>query len=123
MDMTLVVVLLIALVLTILIELGVLLLLGERQKRVLWSSVAVNVLTNVPLNTILYYYEVDDVGVILGEVIVVVVEALWYFAFLKKWKKALVYSVLCNAISFLAGLVLLLGFVTFFHSYGMNLNY
>ena len=55
MDMTLVVVLLIALVLTILIELGVLLLLGERQKRVLCSSVVVNVLTNVPLNIILYY--------------------------------------------------------------------
>ena len=119
MDMTLVVVLLIALVLTILIELGVLLLLGERQKRVLWSSVAVNVLTNVPLNTILYYYEVDDVGVILGEVIVVVVEALWYFAFLKSWKKAVVYSVFCNVISFLAGLVLLLLSVTYYHSLGV----
>ena len=119
MDMTLVVVLLIALVLTIVIELGVLLLLGERQKRVLCSSVVVNVLTNVPLNIILYYYEVDDVGVILGELIVVVVEALWYFAFLKSWKKAVVYSVFCNVISFLAGLVLLLSSVTFYHSLGV----
>lgn len=118
MDITLVVILLIALVLTIIIELGVLLLLGERQKRVLFSSAVVNTLTNVPLNIILYYFGTDDAGVIMGEIIVVVVEALWYFAFLKKWKRALMYSVFCNAISFLAGLVLLILFVTFMHSYG-----
>ena len=111
------VILLIALVLTILIELGVLLLLGERQKRILWLSVVVNVLTNVPLNLSLFYLEADDMTVIVGELIVVVVEALWYYAALRKWKKAIVYSVLCNAISFLSGLLLLLLFVTFLHSY------
>lgn len=111
------VILLLALVLTILIELGVLLLLGERQKRILWLSVVVNVLTNVPLNLSLFYLEADDMTVIVGELVVVVVEALWYYAALRKWKKAIVYSVLCNAISFLSGLLLLLLFVTFLHSY------
>ncbi len=111
------VILLLALVLTILIELGVLLLLGERQKRILWLSVVVNVLTNVPLNLSLFYLEADDMTVIVGELVVVVVEALWYYAALRKWKKAIVYSVICNAISFLSGLLLLLLFVTFLHSY------
>mgnify|MGYP006873019760 CR=1 FL=1 len=117
MTIELAVILLIALLLTILIELGVLLLMGERQKRVLWSSVVVNVLTNVPLNLSLFYLEADDKTVIVGEIVVVVVEALWYYAFLQKLKKALVYSVLCNAVSFLSGLLLLLLFVTFLHSY------
>ena len=42
--------LLVPLVATIVIEWGVLLLLGERRRRVLLASVAINVLTNVPLN-------------------------------------------------------------------------
>ena len=42
--------LLVALILTILIEYGVLWMLLERRKKVLLSSIAVNVLTNVPLN-------------------------------------------------------------------------
>ena len=111
------VILLIALLLTILIELGVLLLMGERQKRILWLSVVVNVLTNVPLNLSLFYLEADDMTVIVGELVVVVVEALWYYAALRKWKKSLIYSVLCNAISFLSGLLFLLLLLTFLHSY------
>jgi hypothetical protein len=107
----------IALLLTILIELGVLLLMGERQKRVLWLSAFVNVLTNVPLNLSLFYLEADDMTVIVGELVVVAVEALWYYAFLRKWKRALAYSVLCNAISFLSGLLFLLLLLTFLHSY------
>ena len=42
--------LLVSLIPTILIELGVLWFLLERRKIVLLSSIAVNVLTNIPLN-------------------------------------------------------------------------
>ena len=115
--MEMMVILIMPLVLTILIELGVLLLMGERQRRILWASVMINVLTNVPLNLFLFMFGANDMAVIVGEIIVVVVEALWYYAFLRKWKRALAYSVLCNVISFLAGLLLLLLFVTFLHSY------
>jgi hypothetical protein len=115
--MEMMVILIMPLVLTILIELGVLLLMGERQRRILWLSVVVNMLTNVPLNLSLFYLEADDMTVIVGELVVVVVEALWYFAFLRKWKKAIAYSLFCNVISFLSGLVLLILFVTFLHSY------
>jgi hypothetical protein len=95
----------------------VLLLMGERQRRILWLSVVANVLTNVPLNLFLSIFGADDMTVIVGEFVVVVVEALWYYAALRKWKKAMVYSVLCNAISFLSGLLLLLLLLTFLHSY------
>ena len=56
--MTLIVILLLALVPTILIELGVLQLLREKRKKVLWSSVVINVFTNVPLN--LYVMFIDE---------------------------------------------------------------
>ena len=94
--MEMMVILIMPLVLTILIELGVLLLMGERQ-------------------AVRDEHVLEPV--IVGELVVVVVEALWYYAALRKWKKAMVYSVLCNAISFLSGLLLLLLLLTFLHSY------
>jgi len=94
-----------ALIPTILIELGVLWLLLERRKKVLLSSIAVNVLTNVPLN--LYVLLVgDSMGeILIGEVIVFLVEAVWYWFFTRSLRQALIYSFLCNAISFLIGML------------------
>ena len=98
-------ILLLALVGTILIELVVLWLLGERNRLVLGSSVVINMLTNVPLN--LFLFNVDDsfTTIIIAEVIIVLVEALWYFIFLRDLSRAFVYSILCNAISFLIGIL------------------
>jgi len=45
------------------------------------------------------------VTVVLGELLVVAVEALWYFLFLRDLSRAFIYSFLCNAISFLMGLL------------------
>lgn len=98
--------LLAALISTILIELGVLWLLKEQRKKVLLSSIAVNVLTNVPLN--LYVLLVNDSmgDILIGEVAVFLVEAVWYWCFTHRVKQAVIYSFLCNAISFLIGLLL-----------------
>lgn len=96
---------LIALVATILIEIAVLLLLGEKRRKVLLASVVINVITNVSLNIIEQFVGMSIVQIILGEVIVVVVEALWYYLFVRKASQAFVYSLLCNAISFLVGLI------------------
>lgn len=100
--------LIIALIPTILIELGVLWLLKERRTKVLLSSVAVNVLTNVPLN--LYFSNTDYnwSRVLICELIVFVVEALWYLCFTGSFRQSVIYSFLCNAISFLMGLLLLI---------------
>lgn len=97
---------LLTLVPTIEIELAVLWLLGERRRKVLCSSVVVNVLTNMPL---CYYLltQQNTWGIIaVGELLVVVAETLWYRWFAGSWQQAAVYSVLCNAVSFLAGLLL-----------------
>lgn len=103
--------LLAALILTILIEYGVLWMLLERRKKVLLSSIAVNVLTNVPLNLYLYFIDDRNGTILIGEVVVFLVEALWYWFFTQNLKQAAIYSFLCNAISFLIGLLLSFAYV------------
>ena len=94
-----------ALVPTILIELGVLWLLLERRRRVLLSSVAVNVLTNVPLNIYFIYRQVTWGSLLIAELLVAIVEALWYLWFTRSLRQSLVYSLLCNGFSFLLGIL------------------
>lgn len=95
-----------ALLLTIAIEVGMLLLMGEKSKSVLLGAVAVNILTNVPLNHFLLTYGSSTGRLVAGELLVVVVEALWYFLFIRKWQRAALYSFLCNATSFLVGILI-----------------
>ena len=97
--------LLIAITLTVLIELGVLWLLMERRGKVLALSVVINVLTNVPLNLYVMRVGYSTKVILIGELLVFIVEALWYLIFIRDIKKAVVYSFLCNAVSFLSGLL------------------
>lgn len=97
--------LLLALTLTILMELGVLWLLMERSPKVFVMSVVINAITNVPLNLVVQHVGYSTKVVIMGELLVFIVEALWYLIFIRDIKKALVYSFLCNAVSFLCGLL------------------
>ena len=98
---------------TIVIELGVLLFLGERRRKVLCGSVVMNVLTNVPLN--LYAVHVSDgwSTLIVGETLVILTEALCYRWLVSEWQQAWIYSLLCNAISFLTGELFVLIFYLF----------
>ena len=72
--MTLIVILLLALVPTILIELGVLQLLREKRKKVLWSSVVINVFTNVPLNLYVMFIDESFTTILLAELLIILVE-------------------------------------------------
>ena len=94
-----------ALFFTILVEFGMLLLLGEKRRKVLLSSIFVNILTNIPLNLYMLHVDGGWTTFVVGELLVVLVEALWYFAFVRKVFQAMVYSVLCNATSCLLGLL------------------
>ena len=96
------------LITTILIEYGVLRFLRERSRRVLWSSVVVNILTNVPLNLLVVDNDYDWGVILIGEAVVILVETLWYYFFVKAWGRATVYGFLCNAISFLSGVLFLM---------------
>ena len=97
--------LLLALISTVLIEFVVLLLLGERSRVVLGSSVVINILTNVPLNLYVIYIDNSVLMVVIGELIVVVIEAFCYFLLLRNLSRAFIYSSLCNSISFLIGVL------------------
>ena len=97
--------LLYALIPTILIELAVLLFLRERRARVLAASVVVNILTNVSLNLYINCISNSLLVIICGEVLVVLIEALWYYLFIRNLRQSFIYSFLCNAISFLLGLL------------------
>ena len=89
------------LVATIVIELGVLLCLGERRRKVLLGSVVIN----VPLNLYAIYVDYGPTTVIVGEMLVMVVEELWYAWLIRDWRQAFLYSLLCNAVSYLTGLL------------------
>lgn len=111
--MTVTQMLLLALIPTILIELAVLLLLRERSGKVLMASVAVNILTNVPLNLYVNYVSNSLPTILCGEALVVLVETLWYCLFLANLPRSFMYSFLCNAISFLTGLLAQLLYILF----------
>ena len=97
--------LLLTLVPTVLIELAVLWMLRERRADVLGSSVVVNILTNIPLNLFVIYVSGSWLAILIGELLVLLTETLWYRYFVGEWRRAFVYSALCNAISFLIGLL------------------
>lgn len=110
--------LLLTLVPTIIIELGVLWLLREHRASVLWPAVVVNILTNVPLNLYVTYVSDSLNTIIVAELLIIVVEALWYHYFVRNLRMATIYSVLCNGMSFLLGLLIQLLLVYF----GININ-
>jgi len=106
--------LLLALVLTVQIELGVLVLLRERKANVLGLSVIINVLTNMSLNLWLSLYDASFLDVLVAEVVIILIETLAYRCVVSSLRQAFIYSVLCNAISFLTGVLLeLLGTMLF----------
>ena len=90
---------------TILIELGILWMLLEERPRVLWSSVVINVLTNVPLCLWFLEHDTTWTALLVAESLVFVIETLWYRYWAGKWSDALLYSFFCNSISFLMGLL------------------
>ena len=79
----------------------------------------VNVLTNVPLNLYVIHHDIGPTGIALAEGLVVVAEALWYFAFTRSLGQSCVYSLLCNAVSFLTGLLFTI--LSYYYSNIINL--
>ncbi len=101
---------LINLFLTIFIEIIVLLLFKERRLKVLFGSICINVVTNLSLNLILLALRNTNiiwyiVCLIVGEVLVLFLEWLYYYLLIKDKKRSFFYSFYCNSISFILGLV------------------
>ena len=95
---------------TIVIELLVLLSLAEHHTEVLWASVAMNVITNPLLNIIILNmtfssFEAQMFTIVAGEVVVMAVEALFFYFFIRDKLVSTLLSIACNGCSFLAGLL------------------
>jgi len=107
---------LLPLIATIVLELGVLWLLKEKRPSVLWASVVINIVTNVILNLILFNgpHPTPALHILVGELTVVLVETVWFYLFVRNWRQAAAYGVLCNAISYLTGLLVQLIYYSLF---------
>ena len=106
------------LALTLIIEALVLFLLKERRKRADILSIGMNVITNISLNLIGYFIYIEQlwlyaIMIILLEVIIWILEGLGYYAGIKDKKKAILYTLACNGMSFFLGTILqvLLNFI------------
>ena len=95
-----------ALLLTISVELGMLRLMGEKHRKVFVGSVVINILTNIPLNLVLFAVGSTLGSLLTGELLVLVLEAIGYYILIHDWKRALFYSLLCNVTSFLVGVLI-----------------
>jgi hypothetical protein len=98
------------LLVTIVIELLVLLSLAEHHTEVLWASVAMNVITNPLLNIIILNmtfssFEAQMFTIVAGEVVVMAVEALFFYFFIRDKLVSTLLSIACNGCSFMAGLL------------------
>ena len=95
-----------ALLLTISVELGMLRLMGEKRRKVFVGSVVINILTNIPLNLVLFAVGSTIGSLLTGELLVLVLEAIGYYILIHDWKRAFIYSLLCNVTSFLVGVLI-----------------
>ena len=97
---------------TILIEALVLLFIRERRWTVLAMSLVMNILTNVPLNLLALSLPALQTSLPLqfgAEFVVVVLETTLYFVVLHNARQALSYAILCNAVSYLCGILYTIG--------------
>lgn len=94
-----------ALLPTIVLEMGMLLFLRERRRKVLLGSVGINVMTNVPLSIWAISTYPTWTGILVAELLVFIIETGAYHLLVRDLRQAAMYSFLCNAVSFLTGLV------------------
>ena len=102
-----------ALILTIAIEMGMLMLMGEKRRKVLLTSVWMNAATNIALNMYITFVRCIVWEVIAAEVIIIIIEAAGYYLVTKDKKKSITYSTLCNGVSCFAGVIMSIAKFTF----------
>lgn len=94
---------LIPLVVTIITEELTLLVCKCKQISIYIVCLVMNIITNVSLNFLIQIIPNYYLGLILLELSVFVIESIVYFLFTKSFKKAILYSLLCNLVSLIIG--------------------
>ena len=102
---------LVALILTVILECLVLVLLKERDKLFYVYWLAVTSFTNISVNLFLAFVFQGGIieywlTVLLIEIIVYIVEALLCLLYTNDKRKSLIYSLVCNSASFFIGLLI-----------------
>ncbi len=100
-----------ALLMTLVIELGMLLILRKKDYKIYLLSLIMNIVTNLSLN---YYLEntvfktllIYIVVVCILEVTVLFVETFIYMIYYKNFKESFITSLLLNSTSFILGLII-----------------
>ena len=94
-------------ILTVIIETSFFYMFGYRTKKFILVCVIINILTNISLNLILYFFFKDSsyyyLYALIFELIVILIEATSYMVFNKKDYKLIPLTVSSNALSFLVG--------------------
>ncbi|MFA5037983.1 MAG: hypothetical protein WC479_12500 [Candidatus Izemoplasmatales bacterium] len=96
-----------ALLLTIVIEITVLFLMKEKNKKIYLASIIINIFTNISLNLIIpiipaNYYDIIVLGL---EIVIVIIEFFLYLLLFKNPKQAIKISFFCNFFSYVLGLI------------------
>ena len=98
-------------VLTCAIELIILLILKEKNKKILFGSLLINLITNVSLNLFINYYHFDTLlnyfALVIGlELLIITAEGLLYYLIDRDISKSIKYAIILNVTSYLVGLIL-----------------
>lgn len=105
-----IILMIICLLLTLVIEIGVLVLFKEKRKSVYIGCILMNILTNVMLNYLLLYVSKNSQTYItiyiVGEILVFLIEWLIYYILIKQVKISFYYSFYCNLISLTLGIII-----------------
>lgn len=106
--MTKILLIIICFLLTSIIELLTLICLKVKDIRVYLASVFINLFTNVILNILFtYFLSYTIINILISELIILIIEAIFYYLLIKKWGLSFKYSFFCNLASFVIGSIII----------------
>lgn len=99
----------IAYTLTCAIELITLIILKEKNKKILLCSLLINLITNIPLNLFICFSNfktlLDYFAIVIGlELFIMTIEGLLYYLLNRDIHKSIKYAIILNVTSYLVGL-------------------
>lgn len=98
-----------ALLLTLICELLIVILLFKQTSTFLLLVFAINMISNPAMNLLLDRIPnlLYTPALLVLEIIVIVIECIMYYLFLRDWRKAFIISAVANGFSLIVGLILM----------------
>lgn len=100
--------------LTSIIELLTSICLKVKDNRVYLLSIFINLFTNVIVNILFtYFLKYTILNILFSELIIIIIEIMFYYLIIKKWGLSIKYSFFCNLSSFVIGSVIVALLINF----------